>query len=117
MINQQTGQLGEALAAEYLVKQGFVILERNWRFKQWEVDIIASKAGLLHFVEVKTRTSHRFGKPEESITREKMKHMRNVAEEYQYKHPEWKYIQFDVLAITLVNEEAKEIFMINDVYF
>ena len=65
----------------------------------------------------KTRKSLRYGKPEESITREKMNHLKKVAEEYQYLHPEWKYIQFDVLAITLIHDGVKEIFMIEDVYF
>lgn len=117
MHNQQTGKTGEEIAADYLRKKGFTILERNWRFRYWEVDIIASYKGFLHFVEVKTRISLRYGRPEESITREKMRSLKNVAEEYQYLHPEWKYIQFDVLAITLVKGEPREIFMIEDVYF
>lgn len=115
--NLSKGKEGEEIAAKHLVKLGYTILERNWRFRRWEVDIIASKDQFLHFVEVKTRHSLRFGRPEESITRDKMSNLRNAAEEYQYLHPEWKYIQFDVLAITIVNETVKEIFMIEDVYF
>lgn len=113
----QTGERGEALAACYLIKKGYAICAKNWRFRHWEVDIIASKGKFLHFIEVKTRTSLRFGAPEESISREKMNHLRNAAEEYQYQHPEWKYVQFDVMAITLVKEEVKEILLIEDVYF
>jgi len=115
--NKATGNKGEEMAAAYLVKKGFRILERNWRYRHWEADIIASRGRFLHFIEVKTRRSLRFGPPEESITREKMTCLKNIAEEYQYQHPEWKYIQFDVIAITLVNEEAKEILVIEDVYF
>ncbi len=115
--NQTTGNTGEEIAARWLVENGYRLVERNWRFRHWEVDIIAAKGRFLHFVEVKTRRSLRFGRPEESITREKMTNLKNVAEEYQYQHPNWKYIQFDVLAITLVNEDVKEIFMIEDVYF
>lgn len=115
--NLSKGKEGEEIAAAHLVKLGYTLLERNWRFRRWEVDIIASKERFLHFVEVKTRHSLRFGRPEESITRDKMSNLRNAAEEYQYLHPEWKYIQFDVLAITILNEEVKEIFMIEDVYF
>jgi putative endonuclease len=117
MNNQQKGSEGEQLAAVYLEKQGYTIVERNWRFRHWEVDIIASKNNFLHFIEVKTRHSLRFGYPEESITREKMSHLRNAAEEYQYEHPEWKYIQFNVIAITIVDGKAKEVLMIEDVYF
>lgn len=115
--NLSTGNTGEELAAAYLVRKGFRIIARNWRFRHWEADIIASRDRFLHFIEVKTRHSLRYGKPEESITREKMKNLKNIAEEYQYQHPEWKYIQFDVIAITLVNDEVKEVFMIEDVYF
>jgi len=115
--NKATGDKGEEIAAVYLVKNGYQMVERNWRFRRWEVDIIATKGRFLHFIEVKTRKSLRYGRPEESITRDKMSNLKNVAEEYQYQHPQWKYIQFDVLAITLINEEVKEIFMIEDVYF
>lgn len=115
--NNEKGKSGEDLAAIYLQKEGYTILERNWRFRHWEVDLIASKGKFLHIIEVKTRHSLRFGKPEESITKDKMRNLRNAAEEYQYLHPEWKFLQFDVLAITMVNEEAKEFFMIEDVYF
>jgi putative endonuclease len=115
--NKDTGNAGENIAADYLITQQFIILERNWRYKHWEVDIIASKGKFLYFVEVKTRSSYRFGMPEESIGNEKMNALKKAAEEYLYQHPEWKYIQFNVIAITMANEEVKEIFMIEDVYF
>ncbi len=113
----ETGNLGEEMACGFIIEKGYQILERNWRYKHWEVDIIACKKGKLHFIEVKTRNSLRFGRPEESITREKMTHLKNAAEQFQYLHPEWKYIQFDVIAITLVKGIAKETFLIEDVYF
>lgn len=115
--NKETGNKGEEIAAGWLIKNGYRLLERNWRFRHWEVDIIAAKGQFLHFIEVKTRRSLRYGRPEESITRDKMSNLKNAAEEYQYQHPEWKYIQFNVLAITLIDEKVKEIFMIEDVYF
>jgi putative endonuclease len=115
--NQSKGNKGEEIAAGELVKKGYSIVERNWRFRRWEVDIIASKGRFLHFIEVKTRHSLRYGQPEESITRDKMNNLRNAAEEYQYQNPDWQYIQFDVVAITIINEEVKEIFVIEDVYF
>jgi putative endonuclease len=115
--NKDTGNRGENIAAEYLLTQNYSIMERNWRFRHWEVDIIASKGKKLHFVEVKTRTNEKFGKPEESIGRKKMDCLKNAAAKYVFLHSGWKYIQFDVLAITLNEEEVKEIFMIEDVYF
>ena len=115
--NKVTGNNGEDIAVNWLLSNGFTILETNWRFRFWEVDIIASKHPYLHFIEVKTRNSHRFGKPEESITKDKMKSLKNAAEEYQILHPEWKYILFDVMAITLQNGQLKEVFIIEDVFF
>lgn len=115
--NQSTGRFGEQIASDFLQQKGYRILARNWRYKHWEVDIIACRGNRLHFVEVKTRHSLQYGRPEESITREKMQSLRNAAEAYQYQHPQWQYLQFDVLALTLVNNQAKELFLIEDVYF
>lgn len=115
--NKTTGNQGETLAAAYLQQKGYTIMEKNWRFRRWEVDIIASKGKFLHIFEVKTRRSNRFGNPEESIDRDKMTGMKNAAEEYQYQHPEWKFVQFNVLAITMQYDEPIEYFLIEDVYF
>ncbi len=115
--NKGTGNRGENIAADYLLQHHYSIMERNWRFRHWELDIIAYKEKKLHFVEVKTRTNDYFGKPEESIGREKMDCLKNAAEEYMYIHPNWKHLQFDVIAITLDKEDIKEVFMIEDVYF
>lgn len=114
--NKETGNKGEDIAAEWLLQQGFVLLERNWRYSHWEVDIIASKNNKLHFIEVKTRNSHRYGKPEESFDKNKMNALQNAAEQYQHQHPEWKKIQFDIVAITLQRDAVTEIFLIEDVY-
>lgn len=115
--NQQKGRTGEAIAAQYLMENGFVIVERNWRHRHLEVDLIAVKREILHFIEVKTRTSLRFGYPEESIGKEKMQFLKFASAAYQYQHPSWKYIQFDVIAILLRQQKTEEIFMIEDVYF
>jgi putative endonuclease len=114
---KDTGNQGENIAAEYLLKQGYTILERNWRHRSWEIDIIGSRGKFLVFFEVKTRTSERFGKPEASIGQEKMNHLKKAAEEYLYRHPDWKFIRFDVIAITLQQGMVREIFVIEDVFF
>ncbi|MBC7720611.1 MAG: YraN family protein [Pedobacter sp.] len=112
-----TGNKGEAIAADYLQEKGYTIIERNWRHKHLEVDIIASRRNKLHFVEVKTRTNTKFGLPEDSISQAKMNHLKKAAEEYLYLNNQWLKIQFDVIAITLKKEIAIEIFLIEDVFF
>src|SRR5215210_550293 len=97
--HNETGSTGEKLAATWLTQNGYNIKEINWRYKHLEVDIIAHKGDTMHFIEVKTRTSTLYGYPEESITKVKMKNLKDAAEQYQYLHPGIKWIQFDVLAI------------------
>jgi putative endonuclease len=117
MSNKYTGKKGEEMATAYLIQNGYKIVERNWRFKHWEVDIIASKGNCMHFFEIKTRSSDMYGHPEESISKQKMVNLRNAAEEYQYLHPEWKYVQFNVLAIKIFFNQPVEIMLFEDVYF
>jgi putative endonuclease len=97
---QATGQWGEDIAARYLEEHGYDILGRNFRTAHGEIDIIASKEGCSVFVEVKTRSSHAFGYPEDSVSLRKQAHMLSAAEEYLQTHPgssdSW---QFDVIAI------------------
>lgn len=115
--NKTTGNKGEDLAAIYLSEKGYEIIERNWRFGYTEVDIIAAMDNRLHFFEIKTRTTSKYGKPEESMSHKKMKMLKIAAEEYQYRNPQWKYLQFNVLAITIEYGIPTEYFLIEDVYF
>ena len=61
--NLETDKRGEDIATHFLIQKGYTIQERNWRHKHWEVDIIASKGTILHFIEVKTRTNMHYGYP------------------------------------------------------
>jgi len=111
-----TGNTGEALAAMYLSERGYKILHQNWRHSHWEVDIIVEKDSILHFVEVKTRKTKKFGHPEESVGKKKMQNLINAAEAFVYQNPQWKRIQFDILSITILKDEPVEYFLIEDVY-
>jgi putative endonuclease len=97
---QTLGRWGEDAAAEYLQSRGYKILARNVRTPHGELDIVARKDDLLLFVEVKTRSSHSFAYPEDSVTKRKQIHMLSAAEHYLDLDPDppetW---QFDVLAI------------------
>ena len=64
-IHNELGKKGEQLAVDFLQKKGYTILDRNWRFKKAEVDIIAQKEQILAIVEVKTRSSNYFGNPQD----------------------------------------------------
>lgn len=114
--HNQTGKTGEAMAAGYCTLQGFRILYQNWRFGRLEVDIIAEKGGILHFIEVKTRRSSHYGNPEDSVTPKKIRHLMEAAEEFLEQYPGWQRIQFDVLAITLLPGKKEEYFFIEDVF-
>ena len=113
--HNETGITGEKLAADWLTAKGYIIKHLNWRYRHWEVDIIAEKKDTLHFIEVKTRRSTKYGNPEESITKQKFKNLKDAAEQYQFLNPGWKWIQFDVLAI-LYKPEAVEYWFNQDVY-
>jgi putative endonuclease len=98
--NRSIGIWGEAVAADYLVEHGYRILARNARTPHGEIDLVAQQEMVTVFVEVKTRTSNRFGHPEASITEKKRAHMVAASQAYIQMHPElygdWR---LDVIAI------------------
>lgn len=110
------GAKGEDMAAEWLKARGFEILHRNWRWGRYETDIIATKDGRLHFVEVKTRRSDRFGLPERQVDRKKLDRMIDAGSAYIQRHPEWKWIRFDIIAVRLHNDAPAQIDHIEDLY-
>ncbi|WP_299817851.1 YraN family protein [uncultured Pontibacter sp.] len=97
----RTGQNGEQTAAAYLIELGYTILQRNYRHKRAEIDIIAQQDDVLVFVEVKTRTSATFGYPEMAVSTKKEVQLLAAAEEYIYQTGWEKEIRFDIIAITL----------------
>ncbi|GAA4149536.1 YraN family protein [Leifsonia shinshuensis] len=76
------GRRGEDVAADWLEDQGFTLLHRNWRCAEGELDLIARRARLTVFVEVKTRSSTAFGHPFEAITGEKAARLRRLVAEW-----------------------------------
>jgi putative endonuclease len=95
----QTGKEGESLACGFLLEKGYSILKRNWRWKRYEIDIICEKEGILHFVEVKTRTSVGFGLPEKAVDFKKLQRIQKAACAYlKINHQETDF-QLDVIAI------------------
>ena len=100
-----TGQKGEQLAADFLSRKGFLILEINWRFKNLETDIIAVKDKLLVIAEVKTRKSNYFGEPETFVTKQKQKNLIKAAHEYiQHKDLDLE-VRFDIISVVIRNND------------
>ena len=112
--HNEVGKEGERLALVYFTQNGYEILHQNWRFAHWEIDLIASKNNLLHFIEVKTRTSNKYGFPEDEVTSKKMKFLMQSADEYLHRHPHWQRIQYDILSIVL--QPQIDYFLIEDVF-
>lgn len=104
---KRLGGWGETIAAEYLAGNGYVILERNFRTQYGEIDLITLDKEILVFVEVKTRTSRKFGYPEEAISPKKKEHLLASAQAYIQTHQEmerdWR---IDVIAIERIDRNS-----------
>lgn len=107
-MRRELGQKGEDIAVRYLQKEGYRIIDRNFRTRYGELDIICIKNDVLVFTEVKTRRSEVFGAAEEALTPKKIEHIRKVALHYLSSHQtRHKEIRFDVIAILMVNDEPR----------
>ncbi len=108
----QIGKLGENLAAQYLQKEGYRILVRNYRKKFGEIDIIAKDGSVLVFVEVKTRKTTSMGSPFGAVTFKKQQQISRMAQEYLSSNNLFDYeARFDVVSILLdsINEPSIEL--------
>ena len=117
MCSQSTRKLGlygEDLACKYLQAKGYVILERNFRCRRFgEIDIVASKAGVLSFIEVKTRSSSRYGKPAEAVTLAKQRKIYRVAQYYLQMRglaSRIPVLSFDVVEIIIEGSAGMRLF-------
>lgn len=101
------GEWGENIAAQFLIKKGYIIVERNFRCKLGEVDIIALDGNDLVFIEVKTRQNQNYGLPCEAVNATKMRHLRRMATYYMAVcSAKYKDVRIDVIEI-LKTEEKK----------
>ncbi len=112
----EIGKRGEDIAAGHLLSIGYRILERNWRHRRSEIDLIAEKDGLLIFVEVKTRSYAAFGHPEEAVNEYKANKVIEGAEEYVYQVNWLGDIRFDIVSVEL-NEHGHKLLHIEDAFY
>ena len=100
-MSKSLGEKGESAAAEFLRDRGYTILARNFRSRGGELDIIAMKDHVLHFIEVKSRKNTLYGEPAEYVTPAKIRRMVKAIEYYLYSHRLYdEPMQIDVIAIT-----------------
>ena len=106
----QRGRWGEDLAARHLERLGLVILERNWRCRTGEIDIIASDEDTIVFCEVKTRSSEDFGSPLAAVTPRKLRRLRALAGEWLRAHDHRaRDVRIDVIGILLARGDTATI--------
>ena len=107
---KETGQLGEDIACKHLVRNGFKILERNYRCKIGEIDIVALKDEVVHFVEVKAlscgalphiNTARDAYRPEEQVHPAKLHKLARLAEMYVMQRKERREYQIDALGVLM----------------
>ena len=97
--HNELGKKGEQLAINFLVKKGYVILDKNWRYQKAEIDIIAQKKDTLAVVEVKTRSGIDFGNPQDFVHPKKIKLLVSAIDEYIISKDLDVNVRFDIIAI------------------
>lgn len=113
-IKQQIGNRGEALAQDYLEKLGYRLLEKQWRTRYGEIDLIMRDGDEIVFVEVKLRSSSGYGRPEEMVSWDKAKRLSKTALYYMdRKHYTDIFWRFDTIAISIQGNDY-EIFHLKD---
>lgn len=106
------GDKGEEIACEYLISKGYKLLNRNWYFNKKEIDIICVLDDLLIIVEVKTRSTEYYGKPEDSVTLKKQSFLIEATQNYIEINNLNLEVRFDVVSV-IINEKVKINHIIN----
>lgn len=107
-IKQEVGKIGENAACHYLQKQGYLIIERNFRSRGGEIDLIIQKANKIVFVEVKTRIGDAKGKPYESVNYFKLSHLKRAINFYLLQNPH-KNSKLSIFVIGIILNEDRSI--------
>jgi putative endonuclease len=106
----ELGREGERLAVEHLVARGLVVLARNWRRRDGELDVVATDGHRLVVCEVKTRSGVGYGLPVEAVTRSKAARIRRLAHQWLAEsRAGWVEVRFDVVAVLLVPGHAPQV--------
>jgi len=114
--HNELGKKGEQLAVDFLIKNGYDIVERNYHFDKAEVDIIAKQNDILAIIEVKTRSTRDFGNPQDFVKPKQIKNLVKAVDEYVTVNELDVEVRFDIIAI--VNQNNKyDIEHIEDAFY
>ena len=105
--HNELGKQGEEIATNYLLKQGYQVLDVNWRAGRNEIDIIARDKDFLVIIEVKSRRSNTFMEPEEAVTREKQQALIRAANAYIFRKNITLETRFDIISIIHNKNETR----------
>ncbi len=114
--NKKIGMLGEEIALQYCLDNGYEFVEKNWTVGHKEIDIILKKEGIYIFVEVKTRTNLKMGMPESAISYTKIKNVTEASQVFLIDK-QYKDIRFDVISIILKKDTEPELLHIKDAFY
>ena len=114
--HNELGKQGEEIATAYLLKQGYLILDINWRAGRNEIDIIARDKDFLVIIEVKSRSSDTFAEPEEAVTREKQQSLIRAANAYIFRKNINLETRFDIISI-IHNKNETRINHLKDAFY
>lgn len=107
-LRHEIGKTGEDLAVKYLEQVGYKVIERNFECRQGEIDIIAIDGNEIVFLEVKTRTNIKYGKPIEAVNQTKQKHLTKAVKYYLYsRHLEDEFVRIDVIEIYIYKNKYR----------
>ncbi|MFC0603274.1 YraN family protein [Winogradskyella pulchriflava] len=102
--HNELGKKGEQLAVDFLLKNDYDIVERNYRFDKAEVDIIAQKKDVLAVIEVKTRSTLDFGNPQDFVKPKQIKNLVKAVDEYVTENDLDVEVRFDIIAIVKLKQ-------------
>jgi len=106
-IHNELGKKGEEIALKFLLKKKYLIKEQNWRYKKKEIDIIAIKNNILTVIEVKTRSSDEFEKPQDAVTKKKQRFIIEATNAYIEKYDLYNEVRFDIISIIIRGNNNK----------
>lgn len=114
--NRQVGMYGENLAANYLLLNGYDIVDRNFRTRAGEIDLVSKRDNVYTFTEVKTRRSTHYGSPEEAVDQQKWERIQEIASVWLERHkmePESPF-KMDIISVQLNRDGTSQLVRIGD---